>query len=133
MNDLTAFIRSHIRASFGRHIQIATIFTVAIIAALFAFAFLLVAVRGWLSGWYQSPIKADLTIAGALALLSVVIAIAAEAVRRAPRPAIPTPISLAVAVPVAARIAPKLLSPRFLGIASVILGGVLIGREFSKK
>jgi len=38
-----------------------------------------------------------------------------------------------VTVPVAAKVAPSLLNRKFLGLASLILGAVLIGREFGRK
>jgi hypothetical protein len=133
MNIFNDLIRVHLEAALGRHIRVAAIFLGALVVALYALAFLLMAAQDWLLQWYQSPIKADLTVAAALALLAAVIGGVAQFVRRAPTPPVPTPISLAVAVPIAARIAPKLLNSKFLGIASVVLGGVLIGREFSKK
>ncbi len=133
MNNLVAFIRQHIRAALGRPLQVGVIYIGAATLALFGLAFLLMAAQNWLTLWCQSPIEADLIIAGGLAVLAIVIAIVGETVRRAPAPEIATPVSLAVAVPIAMRIAPKLLNAKALGIASVILGGLLIGREFAKK
>jgi hypothetical protein len=133
MNNLTDLIRSQIRAIFGRRALAAVIFVAAIGVTLFAAAFLLMAAQTWLSDWYLSQTKADLTIGGALALMALAAAIAGEIVRRSPAPEARTPASFALAIPLAAKIAPRLLNRRFLGVASVVLGAILIGREFSKK
>jgi len=101
--------------------------------ALFGFAFGLMATQEWLAAWYRSPIKADATLALALALVALVVAAIGEKVRRTPPRTPPPPIDLALAIPMAARLAPALLNPRFVGVASMILGGVLLGRELRKK
>jgi hypothetical protein len=38
-----------------------------------------------------------------------------------------------LAVPVAAKLAPKLLTARWLGVAAFVVGGIVVGRELSKK
>ena len=133
MISFADLMRARIRAVFVRHFRVAAIFVAAILTALFAFAFLLMAARSWLSQWFQSPIKADLAIGGALAFLAILALFIGEAIRRAPAPEIRSPIDFAVTVPVAAKVAPSLLNRKFLGLASLILGAVLIGREFGRK
>ena len=133
MDRLIAQIRGRLRAALGRPFQVVAIFVCALALALFGFAFALMAAQGWLVEWYQSPIKADATIAGVLALLALIVAGVGERLRRTPPGKAPPPIDLALALPVAVRLAPTLLNPRFVGVASVVLGGVLLGREFRKK
>jgi hypothetical protein len=133
MSNFSNAIRSQIRATLRRPVLTGVIFLAAIVIILYAFGFLLMAAQLWLSQRFHSDIVADLTVGSGLALVAVVIAIAGSMVRKSPTPELRTPASLAMALPVVARIAPQLLNRKVLGVASMILGVVLISREVAKR
>jgi hypothetical protein len=133
MNSIFDLIKSQIRAAVGQRVLVAAVFLAAIVIALLAVLFMLMAAQGGLIQWYHSQIKADLTLAGALAFISAAVAIAGAVVQRKPAAEMRSPLPLALAIPVAAKIAPKLINRKFLGVASMILGAVLIGREIRKR
>jgi len=133
MGALIEYFTSYARANVGRQVNVAALYGAALVMAALALGFALMAARSWLEIALRSAIEADLVISAVLVVIAFVVLLIAETVRRRPVPSVAAPVGLALAIPIAARIAPKLLNARLLGIVAVIAGGIVVGREFGKK
>ncbi len=132
MNGVASLMTAQMRAAFRRHLTIIALVAVAIGFAVFAINYAVLALQMWLIGVYGSAIEADLTIAGGLAIVGISFALAAYVKRRAKPPSNSLPIAIALAAPVAAKLAPRLLNAKLLGAAAVLIGGIIVGRELRK-
>jgi hypothetical protein len=131
-NSLALLAANEVGGMFRRNVTAAAFYAAAIIAALGAAAFGLVAAHLWLST-RMSNIEASLSIAGALLVLAMLIASIGYFMKNRRRSRSEVTSTALIALPIAARLVTSRVSWGTVTVAAIMAAGVLLGRQLGDK
>lgn len=131
LKGLSLLAATEIRAAVGRKLAALAFYAGAGVFALFALAFLLVALDGWLALRF-GHVEASLYVAPGLAVVAAIVFAIGAYRKSQPVERSPLASTALVAAPVAAQTLARRVNLGTIGLIAVVVGGALIGRRLAR-